>query len=396
MNYEVKMVEPGGRVTRVEITASDALQARQQLQREGHTVLAVRAVRRLAWPDWRFSRQFSLTVFSQELLALIDAGMSQVEALETLVDENAGSETRRMLQDILHVLYEGKTLSQALQRHPQAFPRLYVELIRASERTGSIGDTVRQYIGYQTKIELLRKKIVNASIYPVILITAGVLVCSFLMLYVVPKFSLIYVEMGRELPFFSGLLMHWGTWLSENSVLFFSLLSLGLVLLVRQWRRHGIVASLLRLAVRIPMVGEQVRVHQLALFYRTISILLRAGINIVPAMNMVEGILRSDMQDQERQARQAITEGRPVSVSMLDAGLTTPVGYKLLRVGEKSGQLDELTERIADFYDEDVSRWLEWFTKLFEPLLMAVIGLVIGAIVVVMYFPIFDIASSVQ
>jgi general secretion pathway protein F len=396
MNFEVKMLEPGGRVSRIEVEAVDDAQARQQLQREGHAVLAVRPVRRLRWPDWGFSRRFSLTVFSQELLALIDAGMSQVEALETLVDENSSNETRRMLKDILTVLYEGKTLSQALQRHPQAFPPLYIELVRASERTGSIADTIRQYIGYQTRIEQLRKKVVNASIYPAILISAGVLVCGFLMLYVVPKFSLIYVEMGRDLPFLSGLLMQWGAWLSENSVLFFSVLSVALALLARQWQRHGLLASLLKLVVRIPMVGEQVRVHQLALFYRTISILLRAGINIVPAMNMVEGILRSDMQPQERQARQAISEGRSVSLSMLDAGLTTPVGYKLLRVGEKSGQLDELTERIADFYDEDISRWLDWFTKLFEPLLMAVIGLVIGAIVVVMYFPIFDIASNVQ
>ena len=396
MNFEAKVVERGGGVASLSLSASDEAQAREQLRLEGRTVLSLRATRRLNFSQWGLTRRFSLTVFSQELLALLDAGMSQVEALETLVDENAAGDARRMLQDMLRTLYEGKSLSQAMQRHPEAFPALYVELIRASERTGSIGETVRQYIGYQTKIDTLRKKVVNASIYPGILISAGVLVCSFLMFYVVPKFSLIYQEMGRELPFFSALLMRWGSWLDDNTLLFFGLMGLVSLGLARQVRQHGLLPSLLRVLARLPMVGERIRIHQLALFYRTISILLRAGINIVPAMGMVGGILRPQLQSLERQARQAISEGQSVSAAMLAAGLTTPVGYKLLRVGEKSGQLGELTERIADFYDEDVSRWLDWFTKLFEPLLMAVIGIVIGGIVVVMYFPIFDIAGNVQ
>ena len=396
MNFEAKVVERAGGVVSLSLSAPDEAQAREQLRLEGRTVLSLRVTQRLHWPQWGWARRFSLTVFSQELLALLEAGMSQVEALETLIDENAAGDARRMLQDMLRTLYEGKSLSQAMQRHPQAFPPLYVELIRASERTGSIGETVRQYIGYQTKIDTLRKKVVNASIYPAILITAGVLVCSFLMFYVVPKFSLIYQEMGRELPFFSSLLMRWGAWLGDNSLLFFGLLGLLLLGLGRQVRQQGLLSYLLRVLARLPMVGERVRIHQLALFYRTISILLRAGINIVPAMGMVGGILRPQLQALERQARQAISEGQSVSAAMLAAGLTTPVGYKLLRVGEKSGQLGELTERIADFYDEDVSRWLDWFTKLFEPLLMAVIGIVIGGIVVVMYFPIFDIAGNVQ
>ena len=396
MNFDVKVVDRGGRITHVDVVAQTLVQAREQALREGHTVLSVRARRTLAWPQLGFNRGFLLLVFSQELLALMDAGMSQVEALETLVDEKATPEVKRMLKDILETLYEGKTLSQALDKYPQAFPRLYVELVRASERTGSISDTIRQYIAYQSKIDALKKKIVNASIYPAILMTAGLLVCAFLMFYVVPKFSLIYQEMGRDLPMFSAWLMGWGAWLSDNALLVAALFGALLVLGLRQWQQKGLLPMVLRAIARIPMVGEQIRVHHLALFYRTISILLRAGINIVPAMVMVEGILQTDVQNHQRQARQAISEGRSVSASMLDAGLTTPVGYKLLRVGEKSGQLAELTERIADFYDEDVTRWLDWFTKLFEPLLMTVIGTVIGVIVVLMYFPIFDIAGSVQ
>ena len=396
MNFNVKVINHQGQITFVDVVAATREQAQEQAKRDGFQVLSIQVSRAFKWPEFKLSQNFMLSVFSKELLALLNAGMSQVESLETLIDEKSSQDTKRMLKDILNTLYEGRTLSKALEAYPDHFPKLYVELIRASEKTGSITDTISEYIKYQEKIDTLRKKVINASIYPAILMVSGFLVFSFLMLYVVPKFSEIYQDMGRDLPFFSKLLMEWGAWLGENSALFFTFFAVAVILLLRQLRKNGFLSSILQLFSKIPMVGEQVRVHQLALFYRTISILLKAGINIVPAMVLLEGILKSDMLQSERKARQAISEGKSVSVSMQDAGLTTPVGYKLLRVGEKTGNLDELTEHIADFYDEDVSRWLDWFTRLFEPLLMAVIGTVIGAIVVVMYFPIFDIAGNLQ
>ncbi|PUE31363.1 type II secretion system F family protein [Limnohabitans sp. Jir72] len=396
MNFNVKVINHQGQITFVDVVATTREQAQELAQRDGFKVLSIQVSRAFKWPEFKLSQNFMLSVFSKELLALLNAGMSQVESLETLIDEKSSQDTKRMLKDILNTLYEGRTLSKALESYPDHFPKLYVELIRASEKTGSITDTISEYIKYQEKIDTLRKKVINTSIYPAILMISGFLVFSFLMFYVVPKFSEIYQDMGRDLPFFSRMLMEWGAWLGENSALFLTFFTGLVILMVRQMRKHGFLSSILQLFSKIPMVGEQVRVHQLALFYRTISILLKAGINIVPAMVLLEGILKTDMLHSERKARQAISEGKSVSVSMQDAGLTTPVGYKLLRVGEKTGNLDELTEHIADFYDEDVSRWLDWFTRLFEPLLMAVIGIVIGGIVVVMYFPIFDIAGNLQ
>jgi general secretion pathway protein F len=160
--------------------------------------------------------------------------------------------------------------------------------------------------------------------------------------------------------------------------------------------RPGFRQSVMRALWRIPAIGERIRVYQLARFYRTLGMLLRGGIPIVTALEMVSGLLDNALRVQLAKASDCIREGQPISFAMETYGLTTPVALRLLRVGEHTGGMGEMTERIANFYDEEMARWVDWFTRLFEPLLMAFIGLVIGGIVILMYFPIFELAGSIQ
>jgi general secretion pathway protein F len=147
---------------------------------------------------------------------------------------------------------------------------------------------------------------------------------------------------------------------------------------------------------RIPAVGARVRVYHLARFYRTASMLLRGGTPLVSALGMVSGLLPPDLRERLARATVRIREGASISSAMDEADLATPVASRMLRVGEKSGDMAEMMERIAVFHDEELARWIEWFTRLFEPLLMALIGVVIGAIVVLMYLPVFELAGSLQ
>ena len=155
-------------------------------------------------------------------------------------------------------------------------------------------------------------------------------------------------------------------------------------------------AEMLRALRRVPGFDERVRVYQLTRFYRTLGMLLTGGISVVPALGMVAGLLDPDLRARLDTATRMVREGRSMSVAMESAGLTTSVALRLLRVGERSGQMGEMMERIATFHDEEMARWVDWFTKTFEPLLMAIIGVVIGGIVVLMYLPIFELAGSVQ
>ena len=147
---------------------------------------------------------------------------------------------------------------------------------------------------------------------------------------------------------------------------------------------------------RLPALGERMKVYQLARFYRTIGMLIKGGMPLVSSLEMGAELLHPALRARLASASRAISEGRSVSQSMEANGLTTPVALRMLGVGEQSGNMGEMMDRIAAFHDEEISRWVDWFTRMFEPVLMAIIGLVIGAIVVLMYMPIFELAGSLR
>jgi general secretion pathway protein F len=335
-------------------------------------------------------------LFSQELLALLRAGISLVEALETLAEKEMRPETKAALTRLLDALYEGKAFSAALSAVPEAFPDLYVATVRASERTGDLPESLKRYIAYQSQIDLVRKKLVSASIYPAILIAVGGLVTLFLLGYVVPRFSQVYDDVGQDLPFLSRVLLDWGKLVEAHGVALGAAFLAGLVMLGWWAVRPSTRATVLGWLRRIPSMGERIRVYQLTRFYRTLGMLLSGGIAVVPAMGMVSGLLDPSLRGRMDGAQRAIREGKPISQAMESAGLVTPVALRLLRVGERTGQMGEMMERIAEFHDEEMARWVETFTRTFEPLLMAVIGVVIGGVVVLMYLPIFELAGSLQ
>jgi general secretion pathway protein F len=396
MRFEVKAWHPLDNVTALLLDAVDEGDARGQAQAQGYTVLAIRATQ--SWMAWRgsFRATFPLTLFSQELLALLDAGLTIVDALEALAEKESRTEARKILEQIVALLYEGRPLSSALQRFPAYFPPLYIATVQASERTGDLSEALSRYVAYQTQMDIIRKKVVSASIYPLVLMGVGGLVTLFLMTYVVPRFSRIYEDMGTSLPFLSRLLLHWGQLLQANgaTVLVSAICLVALVFYAL--RRFGMRPWLTRQILRVPAFGQRMHIYQLARFYRTVGMLLRGGTPVASALKMVGGLLQPTLRPSLEGAVQSISEGQPISFAMEHHGLTTPVASRMLRVGERTGKMGDMMERIAGFYDEEMARWVDWFTRLFEPLLMAFIGIVIGGIVILMYFPIFELAGNIQ
>ena len=396
MHHKVKAVRPGVGVVNLEIEAADAAEATRLVQAQGCVVLSVSGGRTLALPSLARRAHFPLLLFTQELLALLHSGIGLVEALETLAEKESRPETRATLDRLLGALREGKPFSGALRLLPAAFPELYVATVRASERTGDLAEALGRYVAYQNQLELVRKKLVAASIYPVILIVVGALVSLFLLGYVVPRFIHVYEEMGDSIPLMSRLLMHWGRMVEAHGA-WVGIVALGLVAASVWWLlQPGARARLLRAVRTVPALGERLRVYQLTRFYRTLGMLLTGGIPILQALGMVSGLLDVELRARLAQASRLVGEGQPLSVALNDSGLTTPVALRLLRVGERGGRMGEMMERIAAFHDEEMARWVEWFTRTFEPLLMAVIGVIIGGIVVLMYLPIFELAGSIQ
>jgi len=398
MIYKVQGLDSSGRFVSVELIAPTPKEAEQLGSERGLQVLEVTSPRR----DWAGTLtkmragKFPLLLFNQELLALLEAGLSIVEALETLLEKEARAETRHVLKAVVTRLHEGQSLSAALESQGEAFPALYVAAIRSSERSGSLVESLTRYIGYQMQVDQMRKKIIAASIYPALLMLVGGLVVMFLLIYVIPKFSHIYADTGRELPLASWLLMKWGEMIESHGGMLTSIFFGGLALAVYALSRSDVRGWLRELLWRFPFIGDRMRIYQLSRFYRSLGMLVSAGIPLMPAMDQVSGLLDVRLQARLAVAKNHIREGQSLSQSMESSGLSTPVALRLLRVGERTGQMGGMMNRIADFHEEELNRWIDWASRLFEPLLMTFIGVVIGAIVVLMYIPIFELAGSIQ
>ena len=394
MRFRVKAMNGIQDVLSYVVDALDEADATRQIASAGLAPISITRERSLSLV--RRTSRVPLVSFSQELVALLNAGLSLVEAIDTLREKEANPSVRRTLDQVLMRLREGQTLGAALSEHPQSFPALYIATVRASERTGALREALLRFIAYQQQIDVLRKGLINASIYPAVLCGAGLLVVIFLMGYVVPRFSAIYEDMGSDLPFASRMLMRWGQFLDAHgftvvvgAVALLALLAFGLS---RPQVRSAIGARL----ARIPALGDRLHVYQLARLYRTVGMLQRGGTPMVTAMRMSAGLLGANLRVAFADATQSVREGRSISDAMEQHGLTTPVAARMLRVGERSGDMGEMMERIAAFYDEDLTRWISLVTRLIEPALMTLIGLLIGVIIVLMYFPIFELAGSIR
>jgi general secretion pathway protein F len=381
-------------VEAIDFQAPDEATARQQVEGRGYTVLSVRAKRSLAASWGGGAERFPVALFSQELRVLVNAGLPLVEAIETLAQKERKEEWRGVMERLAGALREGRSFSAALEQFPQVFSPLFIATVRASERTSDLAPSLARYVAYAQQLEAIRKRVVNASIYPALLITVGGLVSLFLLLYVVPRFAHIYEERAASLPFVSKVLLAWGQAVHANAAVMIGLLAALVFLMVYAFKTYR--TQIGNALWRVPAIGERLKVYQLARFYRTIGMLLRGGMPLVSALEMGAELLHPVLRTRLAQARRAISEGRNVSQSLEAAGLTTPVALHMLAVGERGGNMGEMLEQIAAFHDEELARWVDWFTRLFEPILMALIGLVIGAIVVLMYMPIFELAGGIQ
>lgn len=395
MQFSARTLAPDMSISSCVVDAADEADARRQLESKGLFVSAIEPMRAGGLRRGRAGK-LSLVLFSQELLALLNAGLSVVEALDALLEKEASAATRSVLERLLGGLRDGRRFSDVLGAQPDLFPPLYVGIVRAAEGTSDLPRSLARYIDYQQRIDLVRSKIVSASIYPVILLMVGAGVSLFLIGYVVPKFAEVYQGAGRDLPWLSQLMLDWGQFAASHGAALAQgalVVAVLVFLLVRRMLANGDFA---RMLTRLPGIGERVRVYELSRLYLTLGMLAEGGITVVQAIHTVRSMVSPSLRGSLDAARASIESGQPMSASFEQYGLTTPISLRMLRVGERTGEMGPMLMQSASFYDGEITRWIDRFTRTFEPLLMAGIGLVVGAIVVLLYMPIFDLAGDMS
>ncbi|PHV11012.1 type II secretion system F family protein [Chitinimonas sp. BJB300] len=392
MQFQLQALSAQNLVETHLLEACDEAEARRQAEANQLTVLTIA----VANPTKTFGQgnRFSLVLFSQELLALLEAGLSLVECIEALQEKEANPLAASVLAGLFKALREGERFSAALAQQPVIFPPLYIGIVQAAEGTSELPQALSRYLDYQIRLDEIRSRLISAAIYPSILITVGGGVALFLLGFVVPRFAAVYQGTGRPMPMLSQLLLDWGQFVAHNSAAVGLGLLAGLTFAGWQLRllmRSGAWRSWL---ARVPGIGERMRILELSRLYLTLGMLLEGGIPISTALGMVSGVAAPTTRTHLAAAAIAIREGEMMSDAFDRNALSTPISLRMLRVGERSGQMGAMLTRSANFYESETTRWIERFTKTFEPLLMTAIGLVIGGIVILLYMPIFDLAGS--
>lgn len=396
MEYELKVLRGNEGISLLLLDAANADEAVVQAKSRGYSVISARSMKQWSMLELGRKSRFPLILFSQELMTLLDAGLPLIEVLETLAEKEDQPDIKKTLTQVISYLYEGRNFSYALEQIPSEFPALYVAMVRSSEKTASLSEVLSRYVVYESQMDGIKKKIVTSSIYPIMLGVVGTLVVLFLMLFVVPSFSHIYEDMGGDIPFLSRMLMKWGQYLDAHMQVVLTAVVVVPVAIVVAVLQPSSQAWIKKKIWELPTIGERLRRYEMARFFRSLGMLLQGGMPILVALQLVSGLLQDDRKERLKHASLSIQEGGSISQAMEKYELATALGLKLLRVGERTGQMGEMMERIAQFYEEETVRWIERFVKLFEPLLMVFVGLLVGVIVVLMYFPIFELAGSIK
>ncbi|WP_353390241.1 type II secretion system F family protein [Halopseudomonas sabulinigri] len=393
--FKVERMYKDGRVEKCTLVAESAAAVNSLARVESWTVLNVTQDAQSVGFSFQPKRP-SLNLLSQELQTLLEAGLSLPEVLAALAERESHALQRIMLQDIQHAVNQGQSLSAAMQLHPDYFAPLYIATIRSGEHTGDLPMVIGRYLRYSEQMDELKRKLLSAITYPTLLLAVGIAVVLFLLIYLVPRFSVIYEQTGSNLSLPATLLLQWGVWSKEHPALLLTgMLSIPALVTVA-WRNTNFRHTLATKLFESRLLGRHWRSFNTSRYCRSLALLVGGGIPLTQAMHLASGLLPTLLAESVNQAIEDIKRGRKLSDALAQADLMTPLALRLIRAGERSGDVSRMLERAADFHDRELAHLLERAGKLIEPLLMLFIGLMIGTIVVLMYLPIFELAGSLR
>lgn len=398
--FQCKIGTADGRVLEREFEATDRQALLENLEEQGFFVFQIRrlGLRGLLGTSagTRLGGRRFLTL-NQEMVVLLRSGLPILQVLDTLVERMEAGRLLEVLREIRSDVKGGGALSDAFGRFPGMFPQLYVASLRAGEQSGDLPVTLARYIAYQKRAEAVKAKVRSATFYPTLLAIAVVTVVTFLLLYVIPNVTKIYTDANVELPFLTRVVIAISNGLVTTLPVWLPLLVVGVFFLRRMAQTERGSYLIDRWKLRLPFFGALFSEYAVSTFCRTLATTLASGITLVQSMQMARGVLNNRLlEDKMVVALRKIQEGTRISDALEQTGSFPVLALRMIGVGESSGSLGEMLTDVADYYESEVERRLERLATLVEPLMMVVMGLLVGGIVVAMYIPIFQLAGTVR
>lgn len=400
MEFVARIGEPSGAVVDRTFTSDSEASLRQELEKRGLYVVKLRPKsggitgRR---GGARLVDQTDFLTFNMELVALVHAGLPILQCLGLLAERRKNAHFREILLDVQSKVKSGTALSDAFASHVGAFPAAYAPSVLAGERSGNLEDVLRRYVNYAQIIAAVKRKVAAALIYPSVLISLSIVLVMVLLTYVIPKFSEFFRDFDAQLPWITALLISVATLVKAN----FPYL-VGLAIAIAAAFRFASVSPAAlelrdRLFLQVPLFGDVIRKYHLSQFSRTLATLLAGGLPLMSALQVAStAIANAHVARRMEKVPPKVREGGGLTDALEATGLWSDTTVQMIRVGESSGALAEMLTNVSDFFDGEVDRQVHTFVTLLEPALLVVMGGVVSAMLLAMYYPIFTLMQVVQ
>src|SRR5687767_1813814 len=400
MEFRCRLGTAGGDIVEGIYVADNEARLRRELEEKGLYVLAIEragafGLTGLAMPRRRRVSTRDFLIFNQELATLLKAGMPLVQSLDILRQRVGSPVFKAVLDDVYERVRSGSSLSEAFESHGSIFSGVYTASLLAGEKSGSLEPVIRRYVAHAKVLTAVKRKTLSALIYPTVLLVLSCVVVAIIVLRVVPEFATFYAGSEAELPVTTQMLVSFSNFAGAY-------LGLGLLTLLAAvfafwtWLQRPLARLRLdRWLLNVPFLGSIARRFATSQAARTLATLLGGGIPLVNAIDIASRSIQNQFVATElHAASQKVREGRSLSGSMNDSGVFPDVAIKMVEVGEQTGALQEMLNSLADFYDEEIETTLGRFVTIVEPVLLVVMGLVIAALLLSLYMPLFNMSNA--
>ncbi len=401
--YKYSARDSKGRIAKGELEATDIAALKNKLRNQGLWLISQNSSQQSLLPflEGFFDKKIGLkdmVVFSRQFSAMIEAGIAILRVLTVLIQQTENPKLKAILQEIKRDIEQGVPLSESMQKFPEAFDSLYVSMVKAGELGGVLDVVLNRVAGFLESRSKLSNKVRTALTYPASLLVISLLVVWFMLTFILPKFSAIFTSTGGELPAFTQLLINISNVLRSP----FILVIVAFIWFAVSYARSYYQSEEGRLKIdtfslKIPIFGPILKKVAIARFSRTFGTLIESGVPITTALDVTRSSINNALLESVLiKVKKDIEEGSPISNQLQKSEVFPPMVTQMVAIGEEAGELENMLNKIADFYDDEVDSSVESLTALMEPVFIVVIGAIVGAIVVAMYLPIFNVINQIN
>jgi len=338
-----------------------------------------------------------ITIFTRQLHSMINAGIPLVSALKAIQQQINNRRLAAIVGNIAGMVEEGSRFSTALQKYGDIFGHLYVSMIRAAEESGTLDITLKRLSDYLEKIEILKGKIKSAMFYPVFVFIVATTIVSGILIFLIPTFAKLYAGLGGELPALTQFVINISNFLRDYIGWFFLFLVVFTVAFIQLKKIPRVKFVLDRLLLSAPLFGPLIKKAAIAKFSGTLASMVSSGINILDALEIAAKTSNNKIiESTVMKVRDQVEKGVSLHVALSRHAIFPPMLINMVSIGEEAGNLDEMLEKVADFYEEEVDRTVDGLTSLIEPMMIVFIGSVIGFVIISMYLPIFKLGELIK